>query len=242
MKNHLKRIASPKTWFINRKQNVFILRPNAGGHPLEQGMALGVILRDFLKLASTMHEIHGLLQLKEVLVDGKRQKDHRSMVGLFDVIAIPELKSYNRLVFDQKGRIIVIEIPVSESNMKISKIVNKSALSGGKIQFNLYDGKNIISTQKAKVGDSLVLNLSKLEIKKVLPLQVGVSVFLTKGKYAGSMGILKEIKGTQATYHSNGKDVETAKEYLFVVGEKKPEMHISAEKSSEKNKEKALNV
>ncbi|MBS3166127.1 30S ribosomal protein S4e [Candidatus Woesearchaeota archaeon] len=234
MKNHLKRIASPKTWIIDRKQNVFILRPNAGGHPLEQGMALGVVLRDLLNLASTMHEIHGLLQLKEVLVDGKRQKDHRSMVGLFDVIAVPELKSYSRLVLDLKGRLVLAEIPASESNMKISKIVNKSALPGGKIQFNLYDGKNIISTQKAKVGDSLVLGLPKLEVKKVLPLQVGASVFLTKGKYGGSMGTLKEIKGTQATYTSNGQNVETAKEYLFVVGEKKPEMHLSAEKLSEK--------
>ena len=51
MKNHLKRIAAPKSWLINRKSSTFIVRPNPGAHALDKGLPLGVIIRDNLKLA-----------------------------------------------------------------------------------------------------------------------------------------------------------------------------------------------
>ena len=41
MKNHLKRIASPRTWLINRKSNTFITRPKPGAHSFEHGISLG---------------------------------------------------------------------------------------------------------------------------------------------------------------------------------------------------------
>ena len=44
MKNHLKLIAAPKTWFVPRKTNVFTLRPSPGAHALEYGMPLGLLL------------------------------------------------------------------------------------------------------------------------------------------------------------------------------------------------------
>ena len=220
MKNHLKRIAAPKTVILNRKQNTFIVRPNPGAHPLEMGLPLGFILRDVLNYASTTSEAKKILNNKEVLVDGKRRKDHRFIVGLFDVISFPDLKKYYRLVLDQHGRIIVQETTVEESSIKPCKIIGKTSLSGGKIQFNFHDGKNIITDQKAKVGDSVLLQLPQFKIKEVLPLGKDATVFLTKGKHGGSMGVLKEIKGNEAIYIVDGKDIETAKDYLFVVGKK----------------------
>ncbi|MBU1632764.1 MAG: 30S ribosomal protein S4e [Nanoarchaeota archaeon] len=226
MKNHLKRIASPRTWNINRKKNKFISRPNPGAHSFENGQSLGVIIRDTLKLASTMSEAKKILNNKIVIVDGKRRRDHCFIVGIFDVISFPDLQKNYRLMMDKKGRLSLLGISNEESVFKISKIIGKTVLRGGKVQFNLYDGKNIITEQKVSVGDSLVLSLPGLEIKKVLPLKKGSFVFLTKGKHAGSSGVLKEIKSTEAVYSVDGKDVATAKEYLFVIGEKEAEIKI----------------
>jgi len=228
MKNHLKRIASPKTWIINRKENKFILRPTPGGHPLDNGMPLGVIMRDMLKLASVMSEVKKILNNKEVLVDGKRRKDHGFIVGLFDVISLPGLKKYYRLVLDSKGRIAFSEIDEKESKLKLSKVTGKTALKKGNVQFNLHDGKNIVANEKAKVGDSLLLELPKLTVKKVLPLKEGMRVFLTKGNHAGDSGTLKGLKGKEAKYFAREQEIETSKDYLFVVGEKESEIKIGS--------------
>jgi small subunit ribosomal protein S4e len=219
MKNHLKRIASPRGWNINRKENTFVVRPHAGSHSLEQGLPLGLVIRDMLKMAKTMSEAKKILHSEEILVDGIRRKDYRFMVGLFDSLAIPSLKKYYRIVLDKKGRISIITITAQDSTQKPCKIVGKTVLPGGKTQFNLFDGKNLIGTHTALVGDTFLLSLPKLEVKRVLSLKKGATVFLSKGKQSGAVGHLKEVKGKEASYLVDGKEVETSKNYLFVVGE-----------------------
>lgn len=221
MKQHLKRIASPRTWFINRKKIRFIIRPNPSGHPFDFGLPLGVILRDLLHLGSTRAETKKLLHNKQILVDGIRRKDPRFLVGLFDVLELSDLKKSYRIVLDPHGRISLIPAPDNEKNFKPCKIIGKKVLSKGKVQFNLHDGKNILFKETAKVGDTLVLALPKLDVSKVLPLQPGMQVFLTRGKHSGELGELKELRGTEAVYKVDKKEIETAKNYLFVVGEKK---------------------
>ncbi len=222
MKNHLKRIAAPRTWVLDRHERTYTLRPNSGSHTLESGLALGFILRDILKLGATTHEVRKILINTEVLVDGKRTKDYRFMVGFFDVLSIPELKKHYRVIFDRKGRLTIIEIPATESNVKVSKVVGKSLICGGKVQLHLYDGKNILSDVTVKVGDSILVSLPDLKVKEVFPLNVGSAVFLAQGKHSGDMGTVKELKPEEAIYTSSKGDVATARSYLFVVGSKKP--------------------
>jgi len=226
MKNHLKLVATPKTWFVPRKTKVFTVRPSPGTHSLEYGMALGLLLRDELKLASTMGEARKIVNSKEVLVDGVARTDHRFMVGLFDVLSVPKLKKQYRMLLDKKGRLRLAEIAAKESSVKLAKVVGKTALKGGKIQFNLHDGRNIISDAKAQVGDTFVVSLPEVKITKILPVKKGSKVFLIKGKHAGDVGVLKEIKGVEATYVLDGADVDTAKGYLFVVGDKESEISL----------------
>lgn len=226
MKNHLKQIAAPRTWFIRRKTTVFTIRPNPGAHSLENGMPLGLLLRDNVQVASTTGEVRKVLNNKEVLVDGVARTDHRHMVGLFDVLSIPKLKKNYRMIMDTKGRLTLTEITATEAAVKLAKVVGKTALKGGKVQFNLHDGRNITSDAAAKVGDTFVLSLPTVKVSKILSAKKGVKVFLTKGKHAGDVGVLKEVKGMEATYTVEGADVDTAKEYLFVVGEKDTEIKL----------------
>lgn len=226
MKNHLKLIAAPKTWFVRRKTKVFTLRPSPGAHSLEYGMPLGLLLRDELKLASTMGEARKIVNSKEVLVDGLARTDHRFMVGLFDVLSVPKLKKQYRMLLDKKGRLRLAEINAKESSIKLAKVVGKTALKGGKIQFNLHDGRNVMSDAKAQVGDTFVVSLPDVKVTKILPSKKGAKVFLIKGKHAGDVGVLKEVKGAEATYTLDGADVDTAKAYLFVVGDKESEISL----------------
>lgn len=222
MKNHLKRISSPKTWIIDRKYKTFITKPKPGAHSQDRGLPLGNILRDILKLSGTMGEIKKILNNNSILVDGKRRKDHRHIVGLFDVLTVELLKKSYRLLLDKKGRIVLKEIASPESNLKPCQVIGKKMLPKNKTQFNLYDGKNIISNVKAEVGDTLLLALMPtLEIKEVLKLQPGALIFLTKGKHSGDLGTLKEIKGNEVIYVKDGVEISTAKKYLFVLGKEK---------------------
>ncbi len=218
MKNHLKRIAAPRTWQLARKSATFTLRPFPGGHGFEMGLALGSVLRDHLHLTRTMNEVQKMLHANEVLVDGKRKKDRRTLVGLFDIIGIPKISKQFQVGLDSKGRLIVTEIDAKVASMKVCRVIGKTVLKGGKIQLNLYDGKNILTKKDVKVGDSVVITLPQHEIQKVLPLKVGAKIFLTHGKHAGTSGTLKELDLKSARYElEDGTSIETARRYLFVV-------------------------
>jgi small subunit ribosomal protein S4e len=226
MKNHLKRISAPKTWVLDRQVRTFTIRPKAGAHALSEGISLGTIVRDQLKLASSLPETKKVLANNEILVDGKRRTEYRFMVGLFDVIKVPAIKHSYRIILDQKGRILLAQIPEAESNIKVCKVVGKSILPGKKLQINLHDGKNVLSDVKVNVGESVVVSLPDFKIKEVLHLTPGASVFLTQGKHHGDLGKFKEIKGNEAVYIKDDQPVQTAKKYLFVVGKDKPAIEI----------------
>lgn len=220
MKLHLKRISAPKTWILDRKRTTFILRPKPSGHAMENGLPLGIIIRDVLKLTKTLREVKKLLNNQEVLVDSKRKKDSRCHLGLFDILSFPSLKKSYHLIFDIKGRVILREIPTS--NQKTCKVVGKTILPKKKIQLHLHDGKNILCDKEIKVGDSVILSLPDLKVKEVLNLKPGVLIYLIKGKYQGDHGKLKEIRDNEAIYTRDGKEIETSKRYLFVIQDKHP--------------------
>lgn len=227
MSGHLKRLAAPKTWKINRKENIFTSKPKPGAHSRQMAMPLGLVLRDMLHYADTAAEVDRLLQNKEVLVDGIRRKDFRFAVGLFDVISLKDINKYYRIILSAKGQFELREIRPAEAILKLGKVTGKSILPKGKMQYHLHDGKNIISPKTAKVGDTLVLALPSLEVKEVLPLKSGMMIFLIRGKHCGNVGTLKEIAGKEATYLLGQKEIGTARGYLLVVGEKKSMITIA---------------
>lgn len=229
MKNHLKRVTTPKTWSLPRRGAVFTTCPRPSGHPLDQGMPLGVLLRDVLQIALTMSEVKKLLNNKEVLVDGRRRKDHRFLVGLFDVLSLPLLGKHYRLVLDSNGHLALVTIKAEEAKLKLGKVVGKSVIKGGLTQYHLHDGRNVTSDQPSVVGDSLLLTIPEQKVQKVFPLKKGMTIILDSGKNAGVLGMLKELAGHESTYTTSQGDIETVSKYLFVVGEKEPVLTVSVQ-------------
>lgn len=227
VKNHLKRLATPRSWPIKRKETKFITRPKPGSHSLKLGISLGVFIRDILRYAKTTREVKRILQNRNILVDGARRKEHRFIVGLMDVIGIPEIKKHYRVILDKKGKISLIEIEKNDASIKPCRITGKNKVKE-KTQLNLFDGRNIlVDKDDYKVNDTLIISLPNQEIKKHLKFDKNVLVFLVGGKHIGEIGIVEDIISDKIRYKNKKGDVfETLKKYVFVIGKEKPEIKL----------------
>lgn len=223
-KLHIKRIAAPRSWPINRKSSRWIYRPNPGAHAKEDSMALGTIMKEILGVAKTDKDVKYILSTRKVKINGKIRKDQKFSVGLMDVISYDN-KNY-RILFNYKGRLTLIPISEDESRIILRKIVGKRFLKGKKIQISFLDSTNLILDKKdLKVSDTLVFENEK--IKDHLKLEKGAVVYIIKGSQVGKVGIVEEIKEEKSLNPSKIvflKDkikLETIKQYAFVIGKNK---------------------
>ena len=236
VKLHLKRIAAPKTWHIDRKKNKFIVRPRPGAHNLEYGMSLSLAMRGLLKVAKTSKEAKQILQIKDVFVDKRKRVDPKYPVGLMDIIEFPQIEEQFRLLLDSKGRLTAVSVDKKENSVKLSRIENKTKISGGKTQLNMSDGRSIIIDKDPyKVGDTLEIVLPDQKIKTHLKFEKGASILLIAGSHRGSLGKVEEISENKILVKSGKDKFETLKKYAFVIGAEKP-LHDCFKKLSDKKK------
>ena len=229
----LKRLAAPRTWKVPRKEGKWIIKPSPGPHSLENGIALGVLLRDMLGLAKTAKEARYIVKGGKVKIDGKVRKSLKFPVGFMDTVSIPTLDKYYRIVYDKLGRLDVVEIDRNEAGRKLVKVVNKTAVKGGKIQLNLHDGRNILTDDRTiKTGDSLLIKLPGQEIAEVIKLEKGNLAYIIGGQHTGELAeIVDVIPGTitrppLVLLKKDDTELLTKKEYVFVVGKDKPVITI----------------
>lgn len=233
MARHLKRLNSPKTWTIRKKGITWVAKPSSGPHGIEDCITINLMLKKLLKYAKTTKEVKNILNGGKILVDKKVRKDHKFPLGLMDVVEIPDMNEFYRILIDNKGRLYLNKIKKEEAGIKLCKIIGKKILKGKKTQLNLYDGKNILVDKDIyAVGDSVVIDLSNNKIKNHLPLKKGNLVLLIKGNHTGEVAVLEEIlklKGfakDKILLKLKNKKVETIKDYAFVLGKDKPVIEI----------------
>lgn len=221
-KDHMKRLAAPKTWPVRRKGLKFVTKPVPGPHSLVAGMPLSLLLREVLNYAGTTSEVKKILNTSEVKIDGKARKDFRFPIGLFDTIEFAGINEYHRVTLNRKGKLDLIKIDKEESLLKPCKIIGKNMVKG-KIQLSLFDGKSIFADNSSyKVGDTLLLSLPGQKINNHLKLDKKSTIFLTGGSHIGEIGNVEDISKDKVIYKDhNGNLVETSKKYAFVVGDGK---------------------
>jgi small subunit ribosomal protein S4e len=109
------------------------------------------------------------------------------------------------------------------------RIENKTIVPGGKIQLNLHDGRNIlIDKNKYKTGDVLKLGLPEQKIQTSYNFEAGNIAMLIGGHHVGEYSTIskyEEIKSPKPNivYFD---DFSTIKDYVFVVGQEKPEITV----------------
>jgi len=233
---HLKRLVASKHFPIERKVRTFIVTPAPGPHAKDECIPMQVVLREMLHLAAGSVEVKKILNSRAVKVDGRIVTDPKFPVGLMDVIDIPKVNSAY-LVAPVGGVLTLHKIDSKEAAAKLSRIQGKTTIEGGKFQLNLHDGRCIIvSEAEAKeyaVGDSVKISVPEQKILAHYKLKVGNLGMIGKGKYAGTIGAVKEIllvKGREpnkAILDVKGEEVRTIKDYIFIIGEKKAEIALS---------------
>ena len=204
---HAKRQTTSKFWPIPRKGTKYVVVPS---HEKKNGVPLLIILRDMLKVTENRKEVRKILQEKLVHVNNKLIGKENFSVLPFDIIKLAD-KSYE-LVFSDKGKFEVRETTRKEM---VLKVVGKKILKNKKIQINLLYGKNIISDEKVKVGDSVVIKEKK--IAKILHLEKGKEVIIFAGKYKGKEGKIEKIENKMAMLECEKKKINIPIKNIMVI-------------------------
>jgi small subunit ribosomal protein S4e len=229
-KQHLSRLASPRTWPVERKQSKWIAKPSAGAHSIKKSLPLVVVLRDILKLVKTSKEVRNLIHENAILVNNRKLKDVKFAVGLFDVISLPKIKEHYRILINKQNKFSLSKIAESEANILLLRIDNKRTVAKGKTQINFMNGWNkLVSKGNYKTSDVVVFDTKTAKLSGTLNLKVGSIVYFIGGKHAGISGKLSAISETgtlrkhKVAKVSLGKEsVESSLNNIIVIGDTKP--------------------
>lgn len=228
----VKRQLAPTFWAIKRKESRFVLRVKPGPHPKHRAYPLGMVLRDVLKIASTMHEAERILNAGKVKVDGVVRYDANLAIGLMDVIELATGQAY-RMVPKDSALLTSVAIEDSEKGVKLVRVTSKTIIKGKKVQYGFHDGKTLISDQKLKVGDTCVIDLPKVQVKNHVAFEKGSTALIITGENAGTVGNIEDVQDgvfslpKRALVSFDGKSVELPVEMVMVVGKDKPVIKVN---------------
>ena len=226
-KSHTKRIAVPKAVPIHdKKEKTWIATTRPGPHGKKRSMPLVVLLREVLGVAETAKEAQAILNGKKVLVDGVPRADHRFPVGFMDIVSMPIAGMQYRITV-KRGKLLPESIGEGETSSKLLKVTGKKTLPGNRTSISLHDGRNMVSDNNVKVGDSVVYGFKEKKVQKLLKFGKGSKCIITDGKHSGLNVVVEEIfpntEGRPAealvSNAEGGETFRTLAGYLFVVGE-----------------------
>ncbi len=233
MKRHLKRLAAPATWNVERRATTFIARPMPSGHAMHLCIPLNVFMKEIAGYAKTTKEVKTILQNKHILVNGRRRLDQRSAAGFLDIIEVGSPEETVRIVLDRRGKISYLKVPAKEATLKVCKVIGKTMLPGKKLQVNFNDGENfrIDAKDPYKVGDSVVVDIKQNKIVEHLPFHKNATVFLIGGKQIGHLAKVLEMDGKNVVIKlEDGTESRTNKASVFVVGKEHPAITVQENK------------
>ncbi|HSB50739.1 MAG TPA: 30S ribosomal protein S4e, partial [Nitrosopumilaceae archaeon] len=183
----LKRQMAPLFWGITRKNKRFVITVRSGPHPKSNSIPTAVLLRDTLKIVSTLREAKSTIYGGKVSVDGVKRKSLHHAIGLMDVVELENVSDVYRLVPHGGHVLKPLKINESEKTRKLSKVTSKTLIKGGKTQLGFHDGRSMISDTAVNVGDSCLLEIPKAKILDVIKLEQGYQAIVTQGINAGQV-------------------------------------------------------
>jgi small subunit ribosomal protein S4e len=218
---HQKRISAPKSWPIAKKTNKWVVAASPGAHSRD-AVPILVVLRDMLHLADNATEAKRILHSGNVTVNGRTIKKHKAQVGLFDIVAAAG--RHYRMLPNPRGRYQLTEISDEEAKRKLARIDNITVVKGGKLQYNLHDGTNMLLEEKFGTGGSLVFSLPGYDIIEHFERKAGNKAMIVGGKHSGETGTILELKNVASSrpnmvrIERGDTQFETIQDYVFVIG------------------------
>lgn len=187
---HLKRNKFDKSWPISRKGKKYLA---VSKHNQRDSIPLIIVMRDLLRLVRTKKELKKIIHEKQIKINGKEVRETNYPIGLFDILTLPTLGKNFKASLSENKKIIFEEISEKDAETKVFKIIGKKILDKNAIQLNLFHGRNVITKEKAKVGDSVLFNLKEKKIEKIIPIEKGKNAIVIRGFHAGKKGKIENV-------------------------------------------------
>ena len=228
----LKRQMAPMFWGINRKDKRFVITVRPGSHSKNNSIPSAVLLRDTLNSVNTLREAKSSIYGGKVKVDGVIQKSLHHSIGLMDVIELEGTTDIYRLVRKDGHKVVAIKMNEKEKSKKLVKVKSKTNITGGKTQLGFHDGRTIITDTNVNVNDTCLLQIPEQKILDVIKFEKNSQVIVTKGRNAGRMGTINEIKKGTFTLPKrivlliDDNTVEIPANITMIIGKEKPIMQI----------------
>lgn len=232
MSKHLKRLAAPRVLRISRKKRALTIRAAPGPHQFEQAIPLGLLVRDYLGLCDTYKEARKIVSNGDVLVDGVKRKNFKFPCGIMDVISIPKMRKYIRILYDRNGKLVLVPISESDAEWKLCRIQNKTVVKGKKVQLNLHDGRNkLVEKDDYKTGDVLKLVFKENKIDDVYKFAKETVSIITGGTHVGEIATIQDIQVVASSKPNlvalkGENEFSTIADYVFPIGKAKPAITI----------------
>ena len=232
MSKHMKRLNTPRTVKLHRKERVWTIKPSPGPHKITRAIPLGLIIRDYLKLTDSQKETKNVLSNGEVFVDGKIIKNHKYPCGLMDVISIPTLKKDYRILFDKRGKLTLVPIKTDDAKWKLCRIENKTIVKEKQVQLNLHDGRNkIVEKDQYKTGDVLKISFEDQKIDDIYKFEKGAVSIIIGGSHIGEIANISDIQTTissksNLTKMKGSTEFTTLQKHVFPIGKTKPSIEL----------------
>jgi small subunit ribosomal protein S4e len=224
-KKHLKRLAAPKHWMLDKMSGVFAPRPSTGPHKLRECLPLIILLRNRLKYALTRREVTFIVMQRLVKVDGKVRTDATYPSGFMDVVSIEKTNENFRLLYDTKGRFALQAISPEEAKYKLCKVRKFLIGNKGVPAVALHDGRTIrYPDPLIQVNDSVKVDLATNKITDFIKFDIGNLVMVTAGRNLGRIGVIthrEKHPGSFDIVHikdAAGQQFATRLSNVFVIG------------------------
>jgi len=224
-KFHLKRLAAPSHWMLNKLGGKFAPRPSAGPHKLRECLPLVILLRNRLKYALSKRDVTRIVMQRLIRVDGKVRTDINYPSGFMDVVSIPKTKEFFRLIYDVKGRFQVHRIQEKEAEYKLCKIKKVATGPKGIPYIVTHDGRTIrYPDPNYKLNDTVKVNIKTGKITEHVRFEVGNLIMVTGGRNLGRVGVLEHIERHPGSFDivhikdASGSKFATRLINIFVIG------------------------
>jgi small subunit ribosomal protein S4e len=194
-------------------------------------------VRDYLELCDTIREAKRIISHDEVFVDGEIRKDYKYPCGFMDVIAIPKIKKYYRIIYDARGKLTLVPIQTKDAEWKLCRIENKKIIKGKRVQLNFHDGRNkIVEKDEFSTGDVLRLSFKDKKILDTYKFSKGTISLIIGGSHVGETANIEDINIIASSKPNLAKckgktEFSTLQKYVFPIGTKNPvitlpEVHV----------------
>lgn len=228
----LKRQMAPSFWGISRKNKRFAITVRPGSHSKARSIPTAILLRDILKIVTTLREAKSTIYSGKVTIDGVKRKSLHHSIGLMDVVELENISDVYRFVPKDSKILKPLKINETEKTKKLAKVISKTSIKGGKTQLGFHDGRSMISDIDVNVGDSCLLEIPKQKILQVIKLEQDCQVIVTRGINAGQIGTVKKIEGgtfnlpRRVLLELGEREIEISTEIIMVVGKEKPVIQV----------------